>query len=289
MKKEYKILRKKLRPVKIIYFKILDIISKFLVKFTPNIILDASLERKKFCKKGSVSFSLRDYGKICRFRVKTFLEKEPDTLKWIESFNKNSVFIDVGANMGIYSLYASYFVNKVYCFEPDSLNYSLLNLNILDNQLSDKVFAYSIAVHNSSRFDKLNIQKYQYGGALSTFHYKEDQFKKKFDPSFRQGAYSLTLENIFQSLIKPDVKINQEIHCKIDVDGNEKYILEGSKKILENKIIKSFLVELDNTRDDYIEVINMFKVYDYSLVSKKSSPIFSDFFETTQNHIFYAN
>ena len=106
-------------------------ISKFLLLFIPNIILDYSLERKKFCKNGLISFSIRNYGEVCRFRSSTFAIKEPDTLKWIESFDKNSTFIDIGANVGIYSIYASHFTSQVFSFEPDALNYSLLNLYIL--------------------------------------------------------------------------------------------------------------------------------------------------------------
>ena len=42
-------------------------------------------------------------------RVNTFYSKEPETLKWIDNFNedKNIIFWDIGANIGLYSIYAA--------------------------------------------------------------------------------------------------------------------------------------------------------------------------------------
>ncbi len=285
----YKKIRKFLRPVKKLFYKLASFFSKLIIFFIPNIILDYSLERKNICQKNKIKFSIRNYGKICRFRSFTFTTKEPDTLEWIESFDKKSIFLDIGANVGIYSIYASYFTEKVYSFEPDALNYSLLNLNIYDNKVSHKIIAYPLALHNTSKFDTLNIQSYQYGGALSSFENKNDQFQKKFVPIFSQGCFSTTLDDIYEKFFSNKNKFSKDIHCKIDVDGNEHLILKGSKKILRSKKIKSFLIELDTRRDDYMSIIKIFKNYKYKLISKKSSPVFKNFFVTTQNHIFHVD
>jgi FkbM family methyltransferase len=284
----YKKIRKFLRPVKKLFYKLISFFSKLIIFFIPNIILDYSLERRNICQKNKIKFSIRNYGKVCRFRSFTFATKEPDTLEWIESFDKKSIFLDIGANVGIYSIYASYFAEKVYSFEPDALNYSMLNLNIYDNKVSHKILAYPLALHNTSKFNTLNIQSYQYGGALSSFENKNDQFQKKFIPIFNQGCFSMTLDDIYEKFFSNKDKFLNEIHCKIDVDGNENLILEGSKKILRFKKIKSFLVELDTRRDDYKSIIKIFKSNQYKLISKKSSPVFKNFFGTTQNHIFHA-
>ena len=285
----YQNLRKQLRPIKIYTKKILKYFSKLILFFIPNIILDFTLERKKICKKNSISFSIRDYGENCRFRSSTFTTKEPDTLKWIESFDKDSIFIDIGANLGIYSLYASFFSKKVLSFEPDALNYSLLNLNILDNKLAHKIIAYPLSIHKISEFNTLNIQKYEYGGALSSFSNETDQFQKKFLPTFKQGSYAKSLNDVYNELVASESNNSQDIHCKIDVDGNEKIIMDGAIEILKSKKIKSFLIELDTSRDDYDSTIKIFKDFKYDLISKKSSPMFKEVFVTTQNHIFYAS
>ena len=60
---------------------------------------------------GPLPFAIDLSAEIPRFRAETFWSKEPETLEWINRNldNKSNVdlFIDVGANIGIYSLYAS--------------------------------------------------------------------------------------------------------------------------------------------------------------------------------------
>ena len=41
-------------------------------------------------------------------RIKTYINDEPQTLEWIESFEKNSIFYDIGSNIGGYSFIASF-------------------------------------------------------------------------------------------------------------------------------------------------------------------------------------
>ncbi len=44
---------------------------------------------------------------LCRYRADTFSSKEPETLAWIDNFSENSIFWDIGANVGLYSIYAA--------------------------------------------------------------------------------------------------------------------------------------------------------------------------------------
>ena len=61
----------------------------------------ATTEYNKVLFKFSVPNSLSYY------RVNTFSSKEPETLEWIDSFSADSVFWDIGANVGLYSIYAA--------------------------------------------------------------------------------------------------------------------------------------------------------------------------------------
>jgi len=57
-------------------------------------------------------------------RMDRIMSKEPETITWINSFEKDSVFFDVGANIGIYTLYSAVIrENTVYSFEPHSASY----------------------------------------------------------------------------------------------------------------------------------------------------------------------
>ena len=56
---------------------------------------------------------------ICRYRADSFSTKEPETLEWIDNSEENGGLFDIGANVGLYSLY--YAVSnkgKAYVFEP---------------------------------------------------------------------------------------------------------------------------------------------------------------------------
>ena len=46
---------------------------------------------------------------LLNWRVDTFFTKEPETLEWIDNFEKkeNLTFWDIGANIGLYSIYNS--------------------------------------------------------------------------------------------------------------------------------------------------------------------------------------
>ena len=70
------------------------------------------------------------------WRVRSMYEKEPDTIRWLESIPEGAVLVDVGANVGMYSVFAAVVRKaKVYAFEPESQNYALLNANIAANSL----------------------------------------------------------------------------------------------------------------------------------------------------------
>ena len=54
------------------------------------------------------------------WRAETLFNKEPITIKWIRSFKKNKTMFDVGANVGMYSIYAALTrMVKVFAFEPE--------------------------------------------------------------------------------------------------------------------------------------------------------------------------
>src|SRR5262245_565967 len=55
--------------------------------------------------RGPLSFVL--LGRGTAVRARSVLTKQPATIEWIDRFHPNSVFWDVGANVGVYTLYAA--------------------------------------------------------------------------------------------------------------------------------------------------------------------------------------
>ena len=69
---------------------------------------------------GVGSFSVRADHNILSWRASSFLSKEPGTLEWLKSLEPDSVLIDVGANVRMYSIPAAkYLVKKVVAIEPE--------------------------------------------------------------------------------------------------------------------------------------------------------------------------
>ena len=51
--------------------------------------------------------------------VQGLFDKEPEIIRWIDQFLQGDTLLDVGANIGLYSLYASKSGCNVVSIEPD--------------------------------------------------------------------------------------------------------------------------------------------------------------------------
>ena len=181
---------------------------------------------------------------ITTYRALSFSTKEPETLNWIDSFHDKSVFFDIGANVGIYSAYAAKKNNvNVVAFEPSFFNLEILFKNININKLNDKVTIVPLALNNINSIEKFNMSDNRQAAALSSFGQSYDQYGK-----------DLNIKNFYKTIgIKLDslldiYKLELPDYIKIDVDGIEHLILEGSVKSLQN--VKSVLVEITNSFDE---------------------------------------
>ena len=69
---------------------------------------------------------------LAQWRGRTHLTKEPETIAWIDGFNEGDVFYDIGANIGVYSLYAAFKKKtQVFAFEPSPFNFATLSLHFV--------------------------------------------------------------------------------------------------------------------------------------------------------------
>src|SRR5262245_39234556 len=90
-----------------------------------------------------------------KWRVDSLLEKEPSTIAWIAGFRRDEVLVDVGANVGVYTIWAAKTRGvRVFAFEPEAQNYALLNRNIALNGLGPRVTAYCLALSNEAGYSE---------------------------------------------------------------------------------------------------------------------------------------
>jgi FkbM family methyltransferase len=222
-------------------------------------------------------------GRIPIYRATSFFSKEPETLEWIESFEENSVMWDIGANVGIYSLYASLKPEvQVVSFEPAGNNYFLLSKNIELNRLDSKISAYCIAMSDSSTLDDLNMSNTELGGAFQSFGKSIDHFGKPFSPVFRHAAVGFSIDDFISQFSVPF-----PTYIKIDVDSIESEIIKGAEKTLRDKRLKSILIELDTSRVEYFEkVVEMIDSAGLDLKSVNKCPEAKVGIELPSNCIF---
>lgn len=219
---------------------------KFIFKFLKTNIYDR--EKKKI-------FTLRNFGGSTISRGFSMFRTDPEVCNWIDDFDEESILVDIGANIGLYSLYAAKKGHKVYAFEPESLNFSCLNMNISDNNLNDKIFAYPIAINDEEKLSTLNLGSMNFGGSGNSFDRKITDSGLEFIPIYKQGSVSYSLESICSKL-----KIVPE-NIKIDVDGNELKVINGMLNILDDKNLKSICVELNPNFNEHSKVVKILCEY----------------------------
>lgn len=192
---------------------------------------------------------------LCEWRAKTFSTKEPETLEWIDSIEKDSILWDVGANIGLYSIYAAKRQNcRVWAFEPSVFNLELLARNIYVNGLSKKICIVPAALSDNLGSSQMRMTTTEWGGALSTFGQDFGWDGKGIRKVFEFQTIGLKMEDAVQLL-----KIPKPDYIKMDVDGLEHFILKGGHTVLSQ--VKSVLIEVN---DDFHEQAEQC----YSLLSK---------------------
>ena len=161
------------------------------------------------------------------WRFDTLLEKEPETIEWIDSFKPGDILWDIGANVGIYSIYAAIKGAHVLAFEPHFANYFHLCANIMLNNLQGKVLPLCLAFANQRRVDTINLADIDFGTSMSSFGSNLDFRGNPYQPVFCQGMVGYDIDSFIN-----DFKLNVPNHFKIDVDGIELEIVKGGVKTL---------------------------------------------------------
>ncbi|MFA4861928.1 FkbM family methyltransferase [Methanoregula sp.] len=213
------------------------------------------------------------FGEIPLYRAESLLTKEPETIEWIDSFETGDILWDIGANVGCYTLYAAKKGVFVKAFEPSAANYFLLQKNTEINRLDSMIQAFCIAFSDVSETGYLNMSSIQMGGAINAFgnaakkiEFMEDSWEVKF----QQGMLGFSIDEFIRIFQVPAPN-----HIKIDVDGIEDKIIRGARQTLQDKRVKSVLIEIDDNQTEYnAGITRILEDAGFTLSSKKHAPMF---------------
>ncbi len=199
------------------------------------------------------------------WRAQTFFSKEPDMIEWIDTFDSNCMLLDIGANIGLYSMYASMKGASVIAIEPESQNYGLLNKNIYLNKLSDKITALNIGFSDKNGLESLFIPEFLAGSALNNMGENLNWKKERFKPDFKQDVISFTVDSFINTF--PQFS---PTHLKIDVDGIERKIIEGARETLRNPRLRELMIELNTELKEDMDILEILNQSGFKEVSRNN-------------------
>jgi FkbM family methyltransferase len=162
------------------------------------------------------------------------------------TINQNDIFIDVGANEGILSLFCAYLGAKVYAIEASPSNVKMMNANIKENRLEKSIQVFNVAGGDTNSEIKLN--EHILNGMWNEVGDRKPSimFKMSIIPVRK-------VEDLIDEKIYDKIKV-----IKIDVEGFEEEVLNGMDKLLKYKII--WIIE---TRS--MKIVNKFKNLNYTI------------------------
>lgn len=191
------------------------------------------LDFKKLKK--NINLKIKTHSPKDDIGVSAYLHKnklwEPfETLLFIKLINKKENFIDVGANIGYYSLLATKLLKSggmVYSFEPELKNIILFKENIKENK-AHNVILFENACSNNDDSIYLSLSKNNLG----------DHRISKNKNSNSKKILPIVLDDVYKKFkFIPDL-------VKIDTQGYEFNVLSGSQSLLSQSNTKTiFIIE----------------------------------------------
>ena len=178
----------------------------------------------------------------------------------IENLHHGAVFVDVGANIGYYTIIASKCVSnngKVFAFEPEQKNFSLLKHNIKRNTLIN-VQTFQSGLGNQNKEIDLFINPENRGDHRAFNHINDSDSNRE--------------KTSIKILIGDAILNNQQVDfIKIDTQGYELAILQGLRKAIAanqqhiKMIIEFWPFALKKNGHSADELLNELARYDFQI------------------------
>jgi FkbM family methyltransferase len=226
-------------------FKVVKKIKKQFIKLKRN-------RWERFQNNGQ-SFLVHNYKNLFNIRLykDSYLSEEiyrnmfePDEAQFIHDYlKKGDIFVDIGTNIGLYSLMAAKKVGvdgKVYSFEPVNKTYQRFLENIEINKFKN-IISVRKALSDSSGEFEINVSCDGFDGWNSF-------------ASIIRGSESIKemVETItFDSFFRDEAIWDRISLIKIDVEGWEKFVLLGGEEHFKRPICPTIIIEFvdQNTKN----------------------------------------
>ena len=155
---------------------------------------------------------------------------------------ENIVFVDVGANIGWFTLLAASFNKRVVSFEPVEENIILLAKSVSQNNYSSLVKSYKVALGKQE--SEITLKLYKYNMGLCSFREEEgnmNSYKEVIVPVRKFDSY---FEGNTEYLV-----------VKIDVEHMELDVLKGMSVSFNTGRVKYLFIELLNNHREILDIL----------------------------------
>jgi len=152
---------------------------------------------------------------------------------------RGKLFVDVGANIGYYSMLLSPNFKEVYAFEPYDKSFVEMCWNIHQFRIKNVKPVMKAVANKNGKERMLRTDYGRYHQLISGQQLIDDSLSKH--PKVPKVMSSILVETVTLASFFPNTVLDL---VKVDVEGAEWRILKGAEPIMEN--IKSWVVELHN-------------------------------------------
>jgi FkbM family methyltransferase len=171
--------------------------------------------------------------------------------------HKNSIALDIGSNIGVYSVNMAQYCKKVYAIEPILETYCGL-LHIIKKMKYDNIVPVYSAVSKDNGFVNMVIPVNSNG--VKMFYRSHISDSDKSQSNISQEVMSIKLDDLFLSQTQ-DISF-----VKCDTEGHELLSLQGAAKIV-NSGFSAWLVEINDRSEDkdsnMMKICSFFQNADY--------------------------
>ena len=180
--------------------------------------------------------------------IREYEKKRMDQLHQYSKEINSEILIDVGANIGFYSILSSDKFKKIYSFEPNVRNFKVLKNNIKRNKLKNiKILNFGLGENEEVLMGNSNTK----GELFQTSGFAVSKDNKKGEKALiKKGDDVLGFKN-------------KTLTIKIDVEGFESFVLNGLKRTLVNNWC---VLQIEIWKKNNDEVHGFLKSLNYKMI-----------------------
>jgi FkbM family methyltransferase len=182
---------------------------------------------------------------VARIRANGMLIREPDTLDWIRTFSPGDVFLDIGSNVGVFSLFAAVAREAtVIACDPLPHNNYAITRNAILNGVSEHIIPLAVALTDVPGTAALSVPGVAdaTGGAGATYGETYDNYQNTIDATYKLTVPGISVDRMIEVYGLP-----VPAHIKMDIDGIQEKVIKGAEKTLSDSRLKSVMIELQPT------------------------------------------